>query len=172
MALSLSWFRHLALKGPHAIAQGNALGCADVLMTSPERAKPGSTPETCPTGPTIAPAVSPFQGWSWKTPASQGIALGYLIRPLRGRASNSSLTECHWASRPRSRRATRCHACPFGRGGAELRNPCDRRPGVCRSANAGVGRFSFTPRRIGTSCSPQATRFPPRSNQTNDRRGR
>ena len=62
MSARLGHLRHLALKGPHAIAQGEALGWAAKHKMSPERAKYGSVQWTNLAGRKPSQAMPPFQG--------------------------------------------------------------------------------------------------------------
>ena len=54
----------VALKGPHEIAQGEALGHASNHVTSPERAKSGSGNWPDLAGRKSSRAMPPFQGWN------------------------------------------------------------------------------------------------------------
>ncbi len=49
---------------------------------------------------TVRPGVSPFQGCSGSYAGSQGVALGYLIEPLRGSAHASMMMARPTASQP------------------------------------------------------------------------
>ena len=62
MSARLGHLRHLALKGPHAIAQGEALGWAAKHKMSPERAKYGSVQWTNLASRKPSQAMPPFQG--------------------------------------------------------------------------------------------------------------
>ncbi len=96
--LSITCCRHVALKGPHEIAQGEALGHAAKHGMSPERAKYGSVQRVELTGREFLCAMPPFQGGNRVGVAFPGLrpgrpkaSLWALIRPLRGRLWNACL---------------------------------------------------------------------------------
>ncbi len=89
---SMTQCQHVALKGPHAIAQGEALGRATKHRMSPERAKTGTVQCVDRADRSFSCAIPPFQGGNRVGIGSQGFALGYLIRPLQGRLLNAWLT--------------------------------------------------------------------------------
>jgi hypothetical protein len=62
--LLMTQCQYLALKGPHVIAQGKALGHAAKHMLSPEGAKSGSVHWTALAAQKSSRAMPPFQGWN------------------------------------------------------------------------------------------------------------
>jgi hypothetical protein len=89
---SMTSGRRLALKGPHAIAQGCALGDATKHRMSPERAKYGSVQWADLAGRKSLRTMPPFQGWNRVCVGFPGLRPGLSHSapsgPAPGRSSN------------------------------------------------------------------------------------
>ena len=73
---SMTRCQHLALKGPHEIAQGYALGCATLHRMSPERAKSETVQSAHGAGRRSSCAIPPFQGGNRPGIGFPGLRLG------------------------------------------------------------------------------------------------
>ena len=107
MSERLGHLRRLALKGPHAIAQGEALGWASKYRMSPERAKYGSVQWTNLAGRKSSQTMPPFQGWNRERVGFAGLRPGLSHSAPSGPGDGRALPK---KRHPARRRGIHTHA--------------------------------------------------------------